>query len=181
MKKIKRFMSVLLSVALMLLLCMQFVGAEIVTERYYVLYPTVNSVQPYFRIDGVQCNSYARAAATVYDAENCDLTLRTYVYNEYKGSAFEADYEMVAYVSVEVELNSGVSGYESQYVVCPYGANGVTAMLYGTSSVDYDSEDIVTTFASMHMMYMGSRYFDPPEEHAQYYGSDIIYITSPDY
>jgi hypothetical protein len=177
MRKIKRFMSVLLSVALVLLFCMQFVGA--VTISNYELDFDDNSITRPFYIDGVPCDSCAYAYATTYNAEDCDLVLETYVENEYLGSPFEADYEMVAYVSVDVELDNGVTGSDASYVSCPYGADGVWAMIYGMNNVEYDSEDIVTYFRSTHMMYMGSRYFDPPVEHDQYYGSDIIHITSP--
>ena len=177
MKTIKKLTAILLSMVILLSFALQSVCAE--TNSYYELYPNVNSITRNFRINDEFCDSYARASATVYDAENCDLTLRTYVVNEYKNSLFEDDYHLVAYVSVYVELDTGLTGLDETIAPCPYLADGVTAMMYGTDPVDYDSEDIVTYFESVHKIYTGSRHFPFPEEHDEYDGSDTIHISSP--
>ena len=184
MKKFKRIATFVLSMVMVFSLFTYNVCADDYPDYVYELYPHVESINRHFRLYGVEMEDYAEAYATSYYAEDCDLGVKTWVVNQHKDfREMDENFAITAYVSLEVEFESGLSGFAEDITKCDIGADSGVVRMFALWIVEPSETDSLVYFCSTHEILDVYRDRDPLANrywYAQDLGTNTLYITTPD-
>ena len=158
MKRFKRYLAFLLFFIVMFSFCFLHSSARVHGGYYYYSLYDDRLVRPFHHLNGT-IDSHLVVSATTFNARETDLVCKTTAINDYYGSVLDYFYTTAAYVSLQVELESGEIIYTDSVVKC-YDSFCVTAEISAISMSDYKTDDVIKQFQSVHMIYNNLAFLD---------------------
>ncbi len=132
-----------------------------------------------FKMNGEEFASYAQVYASEYLVYDCDMGAKTWVDNvNIDFPLMDGLMTRAAYVHLEAEFESGLTGTLEDAEIYPTGAEGGYVLLFAQNVENVDEEDYLVSFRTTHKVLIGYRRYDPlnTDFYDQEDGTNTIYI-----
>ena len=182
MKTIKKVTALLISMVLLFSFVTAHVFAVVNAPGDTPYWTELDRLTQHFKSYGVEIPSYAQVYVSEYCVNDCDMGAKTWVDNPNKGTIDDILFTQAAYVKLEAEFESGLSGTLEDYANYAQGADYAYAILFAPDVADVEDDDYLVDFYTTHNVLFGYRRYHPSNTdfYDQADGTDTIRIFKAD-